>query len=157
LSAARRDEIIALGTAARGSHDELLRPYQAGQPFQFDLLIDIGSFRDFHRHRRCVQLHQDYTPAHGYETPAEIPASGAAPVFDAAMRAAASTSTPYTLPLGYRKRSLFKMDFAEAVYIAELRTGTGGHPSYRSAAWDMYEALRRTHPALTQSLRVTPL
>ena len=39
----------------------------AGQRFRFDILMDIGGFRDMHRHRRCVQIMQDYTTAHGYD------------------------------------------------------------------------------------------
>ncbi|MGH9480000.1 MAG: FAD-dependent thymidylate synthase, partial [Terriglobales bacterium] len=65
LTPARRDELAALGTRHRGSHDELPRAFQAGLPFQFDILMDIGGFRDLHRHRRCVQLHQGYTAQHG--------------------------------------------------------------------------------------------
>ena len=55
----RRREIIDLGLRHRGSHDELLRPFSAGQQFRFDILMDIGGFRDMHRHRRCVQIMQE--------------------------------------------------------------------------------------------------
>ncbi len=162
VTAARREELVELGRAGRGAHDDLLREFQAGQPFQFDILMDIGGFRDLHRHRRCVQLHQGYSPAHGFETPAAMAASGAEAEYGAAMAAAGAWverrgggAGAYALPLGYRKRSLFKMDWAEAAYIAELRTGAGGHISYRMAAWEMYEGLRRRHPSLARGLRVT--
>src|SRR5208283_4504518 len=69
LSAVRVAEIVALGVKHRGRHDELPRAFSAGQSFRFDILMDIGGFRDMHRHRRCVQLIQAYTDAHGYETP----------------------------------------------------------------------------------------
>ena len=162
LPAPRREEILALGDAHRGPHDELARAYQAGLPFQFDLLMDVGGFRDFHRHRRCVQLHQEFTAAHGFETPLELEGEAAAGYAGAMTRAGAwvaahaSPAAAYGLPLGYRKRSLFKMDLAQAAYMAELRTGTGGHSSYRSAAWDMYQAVRRAHPSLARGWRVTP-
>ncbi|MGH9394315.1 MAG: FAD-dependent thymidylate synthase [Terriglobales bacterium] len=162
MAASRRCEIVELGRAHRGPHDELLRPFQAGQAFQFDILMDIGGFRDLHRHRRCVQLHQGYTPRHGFELPAAVADAGAADDYRAAMEAAgawveaqAQPPAAYALPLGFRKRSLFKMDLAEAVYIAELRTGAGGHISYRTAAWQMYDALRERHPELARGLRVT--
>jgi thymidylate synthase ThyX len=58
------------------------------------------------------------------------------------------------LPLTYRKRTLFKMDFAEAVYIAELRTAPAGHFSYRRVAWQMYEEVARKHPAPASYFRV---
>ncbi len=69
LPAARVAEIVALGAKHRGRHDELPRTFSAGQSFKFDILMDIGGFRDMHRHRRCVQLIQDYTDLHGYDEP----------------------------------------------------------------------------------------
>jgi thymidylate synthase ThyX len=61
----------------------------------------------------------------------------------------------YLLPLGTRIRSLFKMDFAEALYIAELRSKPQGHFSYRRVAWEMYQAVARQHPSLARYFRVT--
>src|ERR1035437_8235406 len=61
LSATQVSEIVALGTKHRGRHDELPRTFSAGQSFKFDILMDIGGFRDMHRHRRCVQLLQPFT------------------------------------------------------------------------------------------------
>src|SRR5713101_4606964 len=66
---ARRREIIDLGLRHRGSHDEMPRSFSAGQQFRFDILMDIGGFRDMHRHRRCVQIMQDFTTGHGFDTP----------------------------------------------------------------------------------------
>jgi thymidylate synthase ThyX len=47
------------------------------------------------------------------------------------------------------------MDFAEAQYITELRSGPAGHFSYRRVAWQMYQALERQHPSLAQAIRIT--
>jgi thymidylate synthase ThyX len=67
----------------------------------------------------------------------------------------AEHSAHYLLPMATRIRSLFKMDFAEAQYISELRSAPAGHFSYRRIAWEMYLALQRQHPALAKHLRVT--
>src|SRR5271166_4836322 len=85
---ARRREIIDLGLRHRGPHDELLRPFSAGQHFRFDILMDIGGFRDMHRHRRCVQIMQDFTTVHGFDTPPEIEAAGVRSDYEAAMKRA---------------------------------------------------------------------
>ena len=162
LTAARREEIVALGTAHRGSHDELLRAFCAGQKFRFDTLQDIGGYRDMHRHRRCTQIGQSFTTAHGYDTPEEVVKSGAQRTYDDAMqRAAASSlrwaetdSAEYVIPLAYRKRTLFKMDLAEVVYISELRTKPEGHISYRRVAYAMYEETVKRYPALKSMFRV---
>jgi thymidylate synthase ThyX len=162
LTSARRDEIVDLGMRDRGRHDELLRAFSAGQALRFDILMDIGGFRDMHRHRRCVQLIQDFTPLHGYEIPEGLAEAGLTAAYCAAMDAAhagvgriAGGPAQYLLPLGTRIRSLFKMDFAEALYIAELRSKPQGHFSYRRVAWEMYQAVARQHPSLARYFRVT--
>jgi thymidylate synthase ThyX len=66
----------------------------------------------------------------------------------------AGENSQYAIPLAFRKRALFKMDFAEAVYISELRTTPAGHVSYRNVAYAMYEAVARKHPALAKYFRV---
>src|ERR1039457_1356498 len=83
---ARRREIIDLGLRHRGRHDELPRPFSAGQQFRFDILMDIGGFRDMHRHRRCVQIMQDFSTVHGYDTPTEVEAAGIRADYERAMQ-----------------------------------------------------------------------
>jgi thymidylate synthase ThyX len=239
LPAAQVSEIVELGFRHRGRHDEALRVFQAGAALRFDILMDIGGFRDMHRHRRCTQIIQGFTSQHGYETPGAADlaagtdilveasidtdfrsaiesahaaaariASGLAPEpatqschpdersqegsavassrrrerpgaenpqaalkghdFSRAENAQnrigalapegsseAAQSALYLLPLATRIRSLFKMDFAEAQYITELRSGPAGHFSYRRVAWEMFLALERQHPTLAKHIRVT--
>jgi thymidylate synthase ThyX len=146
----------------------MLRPFSAGQQFRFDILMDIGGFRDMHRHRRCVQIMQDFTTVHGFDTPPEVDAAGVRAEYESAMKRAetavqklaasggdeAGQNAQYAIPLAFRKRTLFKMDFAEAVYISELRTTPAGHASYRNVAYAMYEAVTARYPALGKYFRV---
>jgi thymidylate synthase ThyX len=178
LPEARVSEVIELGLRHRGRHDEALRAFHAGAALRFDILMDIGGFRDMHRHRRCVQIIQGFTALHGCEIPdsADLPPdvnllaeAGVLPEFESALAAAHAASTQiaasqapeaaqsalYLLPLATRVRSLFKMDFAEAQYISELRSAPAGHFSYRRVAWEMYKALERQHPTLAKHIRVT--
>jgi thymidylate synthase ThyX len=176
--AARVAEIIDLGVRRRGKHDEVLRAFSSGAALRFDLLMDIGGFRDMHRHRRCTQIIQGFTSMHGYESPgsgdlpqeAEILAeAGVLADFNSSVEFAhaaaaqivagpapeAAQSALYLFPLATRIRALFKMDFAEAQYISELRSAPAGHFSYRRVAWEMYQALEFQHPSLAQYIRVT--
>jgi thymidylate synthase ThyX len=178
LPESRIAEIIELGLRHRGKHDEALRAFHAGAELRFDILMDIGGFRDMHRHRRCVQMIQPFTAQHGYETPGagdlgegvDILAeagilAGYRDAIESAHRASAeiasgpapeaAQSALYLLPLATRVRALFKMDFAEAQYISELRSAPAGHFSYRRVAWEMYRALERQHPSLAKYIRVT--
>ena len=168
LTAKQRSEIIDLGMRHRGPHDELLRGFHAGQQFKFDILMDIGGFRDMHRHRRCTQIEQGFTHVHGYDTPPDIVDAGLETRYKASIQKAVHASHKcnpaetarthaglYLLPMAFRKRTLFKMDFAEALYISELRSGPAGHFSYRNVAYAMYEGVARKHPELATYFRVT--
>jgi thymidylate synthase ThyX len=169
LPEAKRVEIIDLGVRHRGRHDELLRGFAAGEPLRFDILMDIGGFRDMHRHRRCLQTLQSFTAAHGFDVPEGLAEAGLLSTYETATTAAheafaavsssdapeAAATARYLLPLGTRCRSLFQMDFAEALYISELRSAPQGHFSYRRVAWEMYQAVARQHPALARYMRVT--
>src|SRR5204863_5253415 len=102
------------------------------------------------------------------DVPAELDPAGALDLYKSAMDEAASgvkalaigtspepvENSQYAVPLGFRKRTLFKMDFAEAAYISELRTGPAGHFSYRNVAYGMYEEVKRKYPALAKYFRV---
>ncbi len=178
LPASRVSEIIEVGLQHRGRHDEALRAFHAGAALRFDILMDIGGFRDMHRHRRVTQIKQGFTARLGYETPVAgdlgpdvnlLAEAGILDDYQATVEAAhaasariaagsspeAAQSALYVLPLATRVRCLFKMDFAEAQYISELRSGPAGHFSYRRVAWEMYLALQRQHPSLAKHIRAT--
>jgi thymidylate synthase ThyX len=161
-SEALRDEVIDVACRSRKHRDELLRGFRGGQ-YVFDMLIDVGAYRDMHRHRRCHQLRQAYSGKHGYETPALLLDTPLEALYRTAMEAALATlhSLPapgahYLLPFGARSRFLFKMDFAEAEYISRVRSGVKGHFSYREIAWEMKQRITERDPSLGRLIEATP-
>ncbi len=145
--AERRHELLNLALGSRSHRDELPRHFRSA-PFVFDFVMDIGAYRDLHRHRRCQQFRQQYTNRLGYETPEVVAKCGAEEEFsqalseaDAAMQQLPQPAAQYLLPFSARSRFLFKMDFAELAYISRLRSGVKGHFSYRKIAWEMKQAL----------------
>jgi len=165
LSAAQRGEVIELAYRHRGPHDAPIRETRTGYGLIFDVCMDCGGFRDLHRHRNCVQIVQPFSGRHGYDVPAALAEAGLAESYRAAMDAAGATAcavgalgpglAQYALPLGYRRRTLFKMDAAELAYIAEVRTRPAGHFSYREIAYAMYAAFARAYPGLARYVQVT--
>jgi thymidylate synthase ThyX len=176
LDESRVQEVFDLSLEGRGAHDDVLREHRGGYALSFDILVDLGSFRDLHRHRRCVQIQQPLTWAHAFVAPEEVfemglGAQAASTALDGglgetyvealakAQHAAAvvaetsATAADYLLPLAFRTRSLFKMDWAEAAYVIEQRTQPQGHFSYRNVAWGMYTALRERFPRLAAPIR----
>ena len=59
-SAARRREVIDVALASRTRRDDMLAGFRGGL-YAYDMVIDIGAYRDLHRHRRCQQFRQAYT------------------------------------------------------------------------------------------------
>src|SRR5262245_61453153 len=161
----RKEEALAVALSRRGSYDELIKEFRSGYSLIFDVLMDIGGWRDMHRHRRCQQIQQNFTILHGYDVPAPLVDAGLEGEYRQAMDAVRSDieqlkkvsaeAALYAIPFGFKVRCLFKMDFAEAEYIAKLRSGVKGHWSYRTIAWLMKQKLAERYPTLGMHVQAT--
>jgi thymidylate synthase ThyX len=161
-SAVQRAEVMDVALGSRTARDEILAGFRGGL-YAYDFVIDIGAYRDLHRHRRCQKFRQAYSGNLGYDTPKLVEECGAGELYDFAMRRAFETmrqlpapGAHYLLPFGARSRFLFKMDFAEAEYIARLRSGVKGHFSYREIAWEMKRKMEQAEPELGRLMEATP-
>jgi len=161
-SVARQNEVIDVALQGRTRRDELPRNFRTA-PYVYDIVMDIGAYRDLHRHRRCHQFRQPYSARLGCETPDLIRAAGATDEYAALTSMACNLSRDlpapgahYLLPFATKCRFLFKMDFAEAEYIARLRSGVKGHFSYRKVAWQMKEKMLELEPELGRLMEATP-
>jgi thymidylate synthase ThyX len=177
LSQAVITEIYEEAHQQRGKHDDWVREQHAGYGRIYDILLDAKAMQDFFRHRRCIQLRQEITPAHGWVSGADwfnlgLPpeaaqqaiGSGLTAAYDETLQNAAdavaklATFSPpaadYLLPLGFKRRALFKMDDAQAAYIIETRSQGQGHFAYRQAACLMWDELQRVAPEVARWVRV---
>jgi thymidylate synthase ThyX len=161
-SAAQRAEVIDVALGSRTRRDEILAGFRGGL-YAYDMVMDIGAYRDLHRHRRCQKFRQAYSGDLGFDTPTLVTESGAGEVYESAMNSALETmrglpaaGREYLLPFGARSRFLFKMDFAEAEYISKLRSGVKGHFSYREIAWEMKCKMDEVEPELGRLIQATP-
>lgn len=162
----QKREMIEVGVKRRGPHDELMKEFRSGYGVIFDILMDIGAWRDLHRHRRCQQVQQNFTTSHGYDIPPLLIEAGLEHEYRQAMDAVHNDiqrlrqqdqeAALYAIPFGFKVRCLFKMDFAEAEYIAKLRSGVKGHWSYRTVAWHMKQKLAARYPLLGERMEATP-
>ncbi len=161
-STERRRELLDLALGAHNKREELPRHFRSA-PYVFDFVMDIGAYRDFHRHRRCQQFRQQYSNTFGYDLPPIAAACGVDTTFtkvfqenDEVFSQLPQPAAQYLLPFATRSRFLFKMDFAELDYIARLRSGVKGHFSYRKIAWEMKQAMDRLDPSLGRLVEATP-
>jgi len=161
----QKQATIEVATKQRGPHDELIKEFRSGYSFIFDIVMDIGAWRDMHRHRRCQQVQQNFTTVHGYDVPPPLVQAGLDQEYRQAMDAVRSDiellkkkdqeASLYAIPFGFKVRCLFKMDYAEAEYISKLRSGVKGHWSYRTIAWQMKEQLSKRYPFLGDQIQAT--
>ncbi len=131
--------------------------------YSFDLLADLGAYRDLQRHRMVTQERQHYGVAHGFYTPPELEAAGLAAQYAAALEQAAEAYTrivaelpeqaQYVVPLAFRVRWRVTLNLRELYHLAELRSAPQGHPTYRAIAQDMYTAVQQVHPRLVEGMR----
>ena len=165
-SRAQRLEVLDVALEGRARRDELAAPFRSGYGYIFDVVTDIGAYRDLHRHRRCQQIRQRLSDKLGCMRPDLVDAAGVGERYDHALECAAAargriaaTSEPashYLLPFAARCRSLYKMDFAEAEYISRVRSGVKGHIAYRKVAWEMRERILERDPELGRLIEATP-
>ncbi len=161
-----KQEVLEAVFRRRGPYDELLRELRCGYPLIFDVLMDIGGWRDLHRHRRCQQIQQNFTTVHGYEIPDPLREAGLDREYGAAMdavrldierlRGMDQEASIYAIPFGFRVRCVFKMDYAQAEYMIRLRSGVKGHWSYRRIAWAMKQQIMKQYPYLGEAIVATP-
>ena len=128
--------------------------------YTFDILGNLGAYRDLQRHRILTQDRQDFTTVHGFDTPVEIKEAGFRSDFDRCMEKASQLyekihrdlpqEAQYVVPFAYKIRWTMKMNLREAVHIGELRTTPQGHPDYRFIAQEMWRKINDVHPTLAQ-------
>jgi thymidylate synthase ThyX len=143
----------------RHRRDKLSRAFE-NVYYTFDILGNLGLYRDLHRHRILTQERQDFTTVHGYDTPPEIEEAGFKSEFDACMNRAANlyeqiyadlpSEAQYVVPFAYKIRWYMKMNLREALHMCELRTMPQGHPDYRFICQEMWRKIQEVHSTLAE-------
>lgn len=131
--------------------------------YTFDVLANFGSYRDLQRHRMLSQERQEFTTAHGYDTPVELQEAGFDSEFHECMEAAGALyeeihqelprESQYVVPFAYKVRWYLKMNLREAVHLCELRSMPQGHADYRVVAQRIWQKIEEVHPALSSWAR----
>ena len=158
--------------AAKFRQQDVLDRYMAGRParwykvgrslenayLRFEILVDIGSYRDLHRHRMMTQERQLFSTHHGYDIPEELTESGLARRYaDALDRTAGlfkaiESEDPelaqYVVPLAYRVRFYQWQNFRQFFWETELRTISQGHPTYRFIEQEKYRLVKEKFPLI---------
>ena len=145
------------------------RWYKVGRAFEnayvrFEIVMDIGSYRDLHRHRMMTQERQTFSTHHGFAVPAEVEQAGLGPAYEEAMTRADvlfrklekidRDLAQYAVPLGYRMRFYQWQNFRQLFWETELRTISQGHPDYRFIEQEKYRLVKERFPLLASYMLV---
>lgn len=163
LDAARRQSLLDELMARRGAHDAWPTGLEGAAPFDFEVLLDFGAYRDIGRHRKGFQQQQALTTEHGFAVPPLIVEAGLLDRYrDVLTRAAAHQravaarfplAAGYVTPFAFLQRVRIAFDPRQTAYFIELRSGPEGHFSYRKVALDMFAHLQRVSPLFAQFVR----
>src|SRR5262245_16137539 len=145
------------------------RWYKVGRAFEnaylrFEIVMDIGSYRDLHRHRMMTQERQIFSTFHGYSTPIELQHAGLTAQFEEALERANRLFTrvhiidpdlaQYIVPLAYRMRFYQWQNFRQLFWETELRTVSQGHPDYRFIEQEKYRLVKEKFPLIASFMLV---
>jgi len=131
--------------------------------YKFDVVANLGMYRDLHRHRMLTQERQRFTTELGFDVPRELSLAKLDTVYVDAAKTVdkfyrkVSRNFPdqaqYAVMLGHRIRWYQWENLRELAWEAELRTGPQGHPDYRRIEHLKVKAVERIHPALVKTLK----
>jgi thymidylate synthase ThyX len=128
----------------------------------FEIIINIGAWRDLHRHRMHTQMRQNWSIYHGFDIPEELKESGLAQKFESAIHQAENVFlkiekydadlAQYATTLAHRLRFLQKQNVRAFFWETELRTIPAGHPDYRKVEQEKVKLVKNIYPLLTKYL-----
>ncbi len=145
------------------------RWHKVGRAFEnsylrFEITMDLGAYRDLHRHRMMTQERQLFSCHHGYGIPAELKEAKLDGAYRVALDRAAKLFTQleqhdrelaqYAVPLAYRVRFYEWQNFRQMFWEAELRTISQGHPDYRTIEQEKYRLLKEKFPLIASFMLV---
>ncbi len=147
----------------RGRHDPAPRCLERVS-LTFEITMDYGAFRDVQRHRMAMFDTDPFAPCFGYEIPPQVTEFGyeddyrtlmqmTQQTFEQLSAAGFGPEAAYVLPLAWRVRTRMTANLRELFHFIELRTGRGGHPSYRKIALQVYEEVARVYPKVAEYIR----
>src|SRR5262249_20459529 len=131
---------------------------------RFEIVMDIGSYRDLHRHRMMTQERQSFSTFHGYSVPVELQQAGLDGRFAEALERADRLFqriqgvdrdlAQYVVPLAYRMRLYQWQNFRQLFWETELRTVYEGHPDYRFIEQEKYRLVKEKFPLIASFMLV---
>ncbi|OGY08402.1 MAG: hypothetical protein A2782_01320 [Candidatus Blackburnbacteria bacterium RIFCSPHIGHO2_01_FULL_43_15b] len=163
LTTKERLEIIKTSVDRRQVRQHRLVRAFENTYYKFDIVANLGAYRDLHRHRMLTQERQRFTTELGFDVPQDLISAKLDKAYvDAAKKIdnfyrRVSRKYPeqaqYVVMLGNRIRWYQWENLRELGWEAELRTGPQGHPDYRIVEQEKVRLVAGVHPTLISALK----
>lgn len=152
--------------------DRKFRFYKMPRAFEnaylrFEVTMNIGAWRDLHRHRIHTQFREKFSIYNGFDVPEELKAAG----FDRDFREAILKAeelfckvekndpdiAQYCCALAHRIKFIQYQNLRSFFWETELRTTPEGHPDYRKIEQEKVRLVQKIYPLLSKYLLVDML
>ncbi|MCS7200700.1 MAG: FAD-dependent thymidylate synthase [Patescibacteria group bacterium] len=131
---------------------------------RFEIVTNIGAWRDLQRHRMQTQYHQQFSPDNGYEIPIELYEAKLGDYFVAGIQKLEDLYSKiekfdrqlaqYSVALAHRIRFIQYQNLRQFFWETELRTTSQGHPDYRKIEQEKTRIVRKIYPLIGKYLLV---
>lgn len=131
---------------------------------KFEIVMNIGAWRDLHRHRMHTQRRQLFCVHNGFDVPEGLKEAGLDGKFIAAIEKAEAVFrkiekedpelAQYACVMAHRVRFEQYQNFRAFFWETELRTIAQGHPDYRTIEHEKIALFQRIYPLLGKYLLV---
>ena len=164
LSKEKKEEILKSALQGRTA-----KYYKTPRAFEnaylrFEVLMNIGAWRDLHRHRMHTQDRQRFTIYNGFDVPEILKEAGLDKKYISAVLKAEEVFkkiekinkdlAQYCVTMAHRVRFTQYQNLRSFFWEAELRTIPQGHPDYRKIEQDKIKLIEKIYPLLSKYLLV---
>jgi thymidylate synthase ThyX len=147
--------------------DRKYRWYKVPRAFEsvylrFEILLNIGAWRDLQRHRIQTQIHQKFNIDDGFDIPEELKEIGLKEKFVSAIedleklyrKIENKDLAQYAVSFAHRIRFFQYQNLREFFWETELRTTPQGHPHYRKIEQEKAKIIQKIYPLISKYLLV---
>lgn len=130
----------------------------------FEIMMNIGAWRDLHRHRMHTQMRQRFSIYNGFDVPDGLKEAGLDGKFVSAIQKAEEVFkkiverdediAQYCCTLAHRVRFVQFQNMRSFFWEAELRTIPQGHPDYRKIEQEKIRLVDKIYPLIAKHLLV---
>ncbi len=131
---------------------------------KFEILLNLGAWRDLQRHRMQTQFHQKWNVFNGFDVPEELKEIGLDEIFIEKIKKVENLFekiyqidqdvAQYVCTLAHRIRFIQYQNLRAFFWESELRTTSQGHPDYRKIEQEKAKIVQKIYPLIGKYLLV---